>query len=90
MKIRHLAVLLLMLLILTGCNVQESADSDAVQSDDSYKFVIGISPLTTQHEYYVGYIEGIQNAAHDYGVEVIVVDSKWDRTETGKRYTYLY
>ena len=78
MKIKHLAALLIGLLMLTGCSIQEGSVSETTKSTESYQYVIGISPLTTQHEYYVGYIEGIQKAAHDYGVEAIVVDSKWD------------
>ncbi len=78
MKIKQLAVLLIVLLLLTGCSVNQNTASETSESSDSYKYVIGISPLTTQHEYYVGYIEGIQKAAREYGVEVIVVDSKWD------------
>ena len=54
----------------------DATEDGTAQSGSAY--VIGISPLTTQHEYYVGYIEGIQKAAREVGVEAIVVDSKWD------------
>lgn len=41
-------------------------------------YKIGISPLTTQHEYYIGYLEGVRKAAKARGVEAIIVDSQWD------------
>ena len=73
------ALLFGILLLVTGCAAQsDAAGTGAQQNDDGYRYVIGISPLTTQHEYYVGYIEGIQKAAREYGVEAVVVDSKWD------------
>jgi ribose transport system substrate-binding protein len=41
-------------------------------------YVIGISPLTTQHEYYIGYLNGIKAAATDRGVTVVISDPNWD------------
>jgi len=41
-------------------------------------YVIGISPLTTQHEYYIVYLEGIKAAAEDRGVTVVISDPNWD------------
>ncbi len=80
MKIKQqMALLLGLLLLLCGCGAQSGdAASGTQQSGGEDPYVIGISPLTTQHEYYVGYIEGIQKAARESGVEAIVVDSKWD------------
>lgn len=76
---QQMALLLGLLLLLAGCGKQPGdAASGAQQSGEIDPYVIGISPLTTQHEYYVGYIEGIQKAARESGVEAIVVDSKWD------------
>ena len=72
-----LGLLLLALFLLAACGGEDAAEP----SDDAEKsrpYVIGISPLTTQLEYYVGYIEGIQKAAREAGVEVAVVDSQWD------------
>ena len=76
---RQAALLLGLLLLLAGCGPHpDDLVSEAQQSGEDYQYVIGISPLTTQHEYYVGYIEGIQKAARESSVEAIVVDSKWD------------
>ncbi len=41
-------------------------------------YTIGISPLTTQHEYYIGYLNGIKAAAEDRGVTVVISDPNWD------------
>jgi ABC-type sugar transport system substrate-binding protein len=41
-------------------------------------YVIGVSPLTTQHEYYIGYLNGIKKAAADRGVTVVISDPNWD------------
>ena len=41
-------------------------------------YVIGISPLTTQHEYYIGYLNGIKAAAEARGVTVVISDPNWD------------
>ncbi len=70
-------LLLFVLLIPAGCSAHEDAVVSSA-SVDKDAYVIGISPLTTQLEYYVGYIEGIQKAARQKGVEVVVVDSQWD------------
>ena len=76
---QQMALLLGLLLLLAGCDTQPgSATPGTQQSGEDDPYVIGISPLTTQHEYYVGYIEGIQKAARESGVEAVVVDSKWD------------
>jgi ABC-type sugar transport system substrate-binding protein len=78
-RMRFFALWLWPLVILAGCGQQTNqAPPDTAQDSGSYDYVIGVSPLTTQHEYYVGYIEGIQKAAKEYEVEVIVLDSKWD------------
>lgn len=42
------------------------------------EYVIGVSPLTTQHEYYIAYLQGIQEAADARGVKVVITDPSWD------------
>lgn len=61
---------------LAGC--AGGADEELPDTTEEYTYVIGISPLTTQLEYYVGYIEGIHQAARNQNVEVDVIDSQWD------------
>ncbi len=41
-------------------------------------YKIGISPLTTQHEYYIGYLNGIKKAAEARGVTADIIDPNWD------------
>ena len=71
-------LLLFMLLVPAGCGAQTDAAASPDSPAAAKHYVIGISPLTTQLEYYVGYIEGIQKAAREAGAEVVVVDSQWD------------
>ena len=71
-------LLLSMLLVASGCSAGDHVSVPSGGSDTATPYVIGISPLTTQLEYYVGYIEGIQKAARERGVQVVVVDSQWD------------
>ena len=75
MRVWATAFLICGFLFLNGCAGQVDK-APATTADDTY--LIGISPLTTQLEYYVGYIEGIQKAARDQNVEVDVIDSQWD------------
>ncbi len=42
------------------------------------EYTIGVSPLTTQHEYYIGYLNGVKKAAEDRGVKVVITDPNWD------------
>ena len=69
--------------------VSESAPATSVDQTDATgktpaggkaieNYVIGISPLTTQHEYYIVYLEGIKAAALDRGVTVVISDPNWD------------
>ena len=41
-------------------------------------YTIGVSPLTTQHQYYIDYLNGVKAAAADRGVTVIITDPNWD------------
>ena len=82
-----LGLLLFLLLIPAGCSGAESTTVPTDGSELAHPYVIGISPLTTQLEYYVGYIEGIQKAAREKGAQVVVVDAQWDaaKQEAGIR-----
>ncbi len=74
-----IALWLMPLAVLAGsCEQSNEVLSDTAHDSGGYEYVVGVSPLTTQHEYYVGYIEGIQKAAKGKEVEVVVLDSKWD------------
>ncbi len=72
------SLLLALLVFSAGCGADENAAISSNGSEVAGPYVIGISPLTTQLEYYVGYIEGIQRAARERGVQAVVVDSQWD------------
>ena len=54
----------------------EKAEEEAPAEAEPY--VIGVSPLTTQHEYYITYLDGIKAAAEKRGVKVNIVDPSWD------------
>ena len=71
-------LLLLLMTIFTGCNESQNGTTTTAGTNQGNNYTIGISPLTTQLEYYVGYIEGIHKAAEENGVEAVVVDSHWD------------
>ncbi len=76
-------VLLTVLIVLVALGGLFANGSGEDESGDAGKdrYVIGISPLTTQHEYYIGYLEGIRKAAKDLDVEALIVDSQWDITK---------
>jgi ribose transport system substrate-binding protein len=59
---------------------EEAAPADKAEEApaDAEPYVIGVSPLTTQHEYYITYLEGIKAAAEKRGVKVEIVDPSWD------------
>ena len=79
MRVWATAFLICGLLFLNGCGGQADETPQASVDDGiGYAYVIGVSPLTTQLEYYVGYLEGIQKASRDQNVEVDVIDSQWD------------
>ncbi len=79
MRVLTTAFLICGLLLLNGCTgATDEAPPTETENGVGYTYVIGISPLTTQLEYYVGYLEGIQKAARDQNVEVDVIDSQWD------------
>lgn len=59
---------------------QEPAKQEAPKQE-AKKYVIGVSPLTTQHEYYIGYLEGIRKAAKNLNVDALIVDPQWDVTK---------
>ncbi|WP_291300485.1 substrate-binding domain-containing protein [Desulfosporosinus sp. BICA1-9] len=74
-RLLSLCLVASMVLGLAGCGAAKvtEAPKEVVK-----KYVIGISPLTTQHEYYIGYLEGIKKAAKELNVEVMIVDPQWD------------
>ncbi len=61
-------------------NTDQTGDTGKTQPGEKAikNYVIGISPLTTQHEYYIVYLEGIKAAAEDRGVTVVISDPNWD------------
>ena len=71
----------LILAIAMGGVFANGSQEDAGGNGGKGKYVIGISPLTTQHEYYIGYLEGIRKAAKELDVEALIVDSQWDITK---------
>ena len=65
------------LFMMSGCGAHKD-ETVSLDGGAGHCYIIGISPLTTQLEYYVGYVEGIHKAAQERGAEVIVIDSQWD------------
>ncbi len=73
------AVIILAMPMASCARPADPADSSGEPSaSESAVYRIGVSPLTTQLEYYIAYLESIQTAAREKGVEVNIVDSKWD------------
>lgn len=81
-----MALVLVLALVACSAPVAESEDKTATDVNATTapgekavkNYVIGISPLTTQHEYYIGYLNGIKAAAEDRGVTVVISDPNWD------------
>lgn len=73
----------IVILLLAGCgNTEEVATENEVIPDEIPRvYVIGLSPLTLQLEYYVSYVQSMRTLANRQEVDLVIVDSLWNTSK---------